>query len=603
MNTREHILKNKFIRNRKSFIFLLILFLGIGFAYLSTQLNINGTTNVLGSKWSVYFDNITVNEGSVESDLPTIDTNKTTVDFEVTLTSPGDYYEFTVDAVNNGTIDAMIESISMTELTADVLKFLNYKVTYEDGTTIEENDLLRASKTRKFKVLVSFKKDVEATDLSEEGVSLNLSYTVNYVQSTIKIQESPFIKMVKSSAIRDSSIDFSQISSDTNGKGLYLRDGTENDAYPIYYYRGEVDNNNALFAGYCWKIVRTTETGGTKLIYNGLPDGTGQCTNTTGETTQLSTTSAFNENANSLAYVGYMYGAVYEYASKDTSTNDLFGNSFTYSNGVYTLNDTQTGIDYTHHYTCFNETGICSELAYVYNYMEFMSNIYDLNYITLNNGKSVEDALAEMRTNTNSSTMKTTLETWFNDTFKIYFTSLSKNYNDYLEDTVWCDDRSYRYDNTNFAFSNSGWNPNGGTEWPLYFGSTASLYSASREPTVKCAQKNDSFTVSDTVKGNGSLTYPIGLLTSDEIVLAGGQITENSTFYLNTNQYWWTMSPLMYNNISSSNYYIEGSGEITSHGGVDLNLGVRPSISIKSSVKIRDGGDGTSTAPYEFVVD
>ena len=67
----------------------------------------------------------------------------------------------------------------------------------------------------------------------------------------------------------DTGIDFSQISSDTNGKGLYTLHGTENNLNPIMYYRGDVENNNVKFANFCWKIVRTTETEGVKLIYNG----------------------------------------------------------------------------------------------------------------------------------------------------------------------------------------------------------------------------------------------------------------------------------------------------------------------------------------------
>ena len=64
-------------------------------------------------------------------------------------------------------------------------------------------------------------------------------------------------------------VQFNAMSSNTNGKGVYIRTGTQNDAYPIYYYRGDVDNNNVLFGDFCWKIVRTTNTGGVKLIYNG----------------------------------------------------------------------------------------------------------------------------------------------------------------------------------------------------------------------------------------------------------------------------------------------------------------------------------------------
>ena len=64
-------------------------------------------------------------------------------------------------------------------------------------------------------------------------------------------------------------IDFEAVSSSTNGQGVYMRAGTENDAYPIVYYRGAVDNNNVVFNNKCWKAVRTTDTGGVKLIYNG----------------------------------------------------------------------------------------------------------------------------------------------------------------------------------------------------------------------------------------------------------------------------------------------------------------------------------------------
>ena len=66
-------------------------------------------------------------------------------------------------------------------------------------------------------------------------------------------------------------IDFSQISSDTNGKGVYEIASTKNDPYPIYYYRGtQALTNNLIFGGFCWKIIRTTATGGVRLIYFGI---------------------------------------------------------------------------------------------------------------------------------------------------------------------------------------------------------------------------------------------------------------------------------------------------------------------------------------------
>jgi len=75
----------------------------------------------------------------------------------------------------------------------------------------------------------------------------------------------------------DKDIDFSQISSDTNGKGLYytsdlsLTEDYDGDGAGerVYYYRGAVTNNNVIFGGYCWRIVRTNEDGSVKLRYNG----------------------------------------------------------------------------------------------------------------------------------------------------------------------------------------------------------------------------------------------------------------------------------------------------------------------------------------------
>ena len=81
----------------------------------------------------------------------------------------------------------------------------------------------------------------------------------------------------------DASVDFTQTSEASNTNGVYIRSGTENDANPIYYYRGNV-NNNLIFADTCWKVVRTTETGGIKLIYNGVPSN-GQCNNAGAATT------------------------------------------------------------------------------------------------------------------------------------------------------------------------------------------------------------------------------------------------------------------------------------------------------------------------------
>ena len=67
-------------------------------------------------------------------------------------------------------------------------------------------------------------------------------------------------------------IDFMNPSSETNGRGIYYIHNTKNNTYPIIYYRGNISNNFAIYAGYCWQILLSTDTGAIKLLYAGVPD-------------------------------------------------------------------------------------------------------------------------------------------------------------------------------------------------------------------------------------------------------------------------------------------------------------------------------------------
>ena len=400
---------------------------------------------------------------------------------------------------------------------------------------------------------------------------------------------------IREGATLDTNIDFSKISSDTNGKGVYIRSGTENDTNPIYYYRGDVDNNNLIFADTCWKIVRTTETGGTKLIYNGIPSDIGTCDNT-GEDSQIGT-SAFNTNYNSPAYVGYMYGTVYTSNSKDMSSvtdTYYYGNDVTYSNGKYTLVDIISSSNWSsiyngglnnNHYTCMGST-TCETIYYIY-----YTNSSYMYYIELVDGKKVEDALSDMlNNNTNSSTIKSNIDEWYKNNIE------DKGYSDYVEDTVWCNDRSVS-DINNFG----GWNPNGGS-------ATRVLNFSTRDrafeyiPSLNCSRNYDKFTI-DYINGNGDLSYPVGLLTMDEIMLAGGKWGSlNDTFYLFNSKGWFTNSAFAFSistfdgRIYSDGFVLQSDGDLHSHGLFNL-LGIRPSISLKSYTEISEG-TGTIDDPY-----
>ena len=389
-------------------------------------------------------------------------------------------------------------------------------------------------------------------------------------------------------------VDFNDISSDTNGKGIYEIASTKNDTYPIYYYRGAVTNNNVKFAGFCWKAIRTTDTGGVKMIYNGAPDGSGNCINTTGTDTQIGT-SNFNSSSNSPADVGYMYGTVYDCSVKPSNhlnTSYIYGNDVTYSGGTYTLTNTMTSTgtwsnDYNtlnnNHYTCFSTGNTCSSVYYVY-----YTDSAKAYYIALTNGKKIEDALDEMFTNTTNSNAKTEIDNWYN-------TSLS-SYTSYIEDTIYCNDRS---------ISQIGsWNPDGGSTTSnsqLFFSPYARMWINSI-PSLECSRIQDRFTVSGSI-GNGALTYPVGLITIDEVMYAGGHKNlANNSYYLYTKKEYWTGSPNDFSFNDGLDYLVANEYNIYSSRGVEpTNIfrpnGLRPVISLSPNAVI-SSGDGTQNNPY-----
>ena len=161
---------------------VLVFSLTIVYAALSVSLNIVGTLQVQDASWNVYFDNIKVNLASVSISPKIIDNNKIT--FSADLKDPGDFYKFTVDIVNSGTIDAMIDSIiKMPELTNDQKKYLRYEIEYTDGQSIVEKQILKAKETKTISVLFSFRTDILVSDLPTTSTEFDLSLNLVYYQA------------------------------------------------------------------------------------------------------------------------------------------------------------------------------------------------------------------------------------------------------------------------------------------------------------------------------------------------------------------------------------------------------------------------------------
>lgn len=189
-----------------------------------------------------------------------------------------------------------------------------------------------------------------------------------------------------------------------------------------------------------------------------------------------------------------------------------------------------------------------------------------------------------VRANTTSSAIKTYLEDWYTDNLQDYDQYIDK-------DAVFWQDRTYNTSTKVYA----GWER-----------------MVSNTPTLVASNTDDMFSVT-TKYGNGKLTKPIGLLTADEVVLAGGTMTggtntgygtnyENKVFYLYTGDYptygFWTMTPRRVGSNAANNHMILSKevAVIWSEPVVTTLRYVRPVINLKADTVFK--GSGTEGDPY-----
>ncbi len=187
-------------RNKLLLLAILILGISIGFAALSTTLKINGSASINKNTWNIYWNNIANKSGVTPTTAPGItseDENhqNNIVSFDVTLDKPGDYYEFTVDAVNAGSLDAMVSNIISTVKVDDaevtLPSYIKYSVTYADGKPIRKYHMLKkatstTTPTREtYKIRVEFLKSISNEELASmsDTTTYNFEYKVTYDQA------------------------------------------------------------------------------------------------------------------------------------------------------------------------------------------------------------------------------------------------------------------------------------------------------------------------------------------------------------------------------------------------------------------------------------
>ena len=222
----------------------------------------------------------------------------------------------------------------------------------------------------------------------------------------------------------------------------------------------------------------------------------------------------------------------------------------------------------------------------------FNESYNDSMYVGYKYGTS--GSLENNRLNTNDSTIKKTIDTWYKDNLV--------NYTKYLSTTaVYCNDRelgSGTYSATGNQF--------------YYVGYTR--LGANKNPSYNCTNEYDAFSVNNT---KAQLTYPIALMTADEISYAGGVWIKNAAtwYYLNSKgsasikngqNEWWLLSAASWDTDKSSVVFkVSSSQDRKAQFGaqsVQYKLHVRPVISLKKDLLYKSG-DGSATSPYEVVAD
>ncbi len=369
--------------------------------------------------------------------------------------------------------------------------------------------------------------------------------------------------------------DFSKTA--TTDEGLFMAEDDEGESY---YYRGAVKNNYVSFAGFTWRIIRRNGDGSIRMIYSG------KSTSDTGAATAIGN-SQYNSKYWDPAYVGYKYNEKFSLHENNRTTGyDWFTNTTKYNFG--------TGYTFDESTKKFTLTGTIKQLTWKDNHDEIVSGklysclntscnvVYKITGYQSDTRMTVQpisyssDSYADAVTNNTNSTMKGTLDTWYKNNLTSYAS--------YLADETFCNDRKINWGN--------GYLTTPTTTYGAY-----GRLAEKRTPSLKCAQDNDKFKVSN---ASAKLDYPISLITADEVAMAGGVWnTPNSNYYLYNGQYFWTLSPASFISSYSRAYVLRvlPSGAIIDWYYVADSFGVRPVISLKVDTLITKG-DGTALNPF-----
>ncbi len=474
----------------------------------------------------------------------------------------------------NGTINYTLVDF---ELAGIKIKGLNDNE-YKDATTILDGNYVLNEEnsycTEKYVSEDNSFEDVKNTNLKIEFDNSNKTISVKpYSKKGTKcylyLEEKPEPKLLNQTVIAQSTKKQGTFTGLSCSSGCTLSENgvyeAEDDYGTSYYYRGTVSNNWVVFGQdttnnqyIWWRIIRINGNGTIRLIYAGTSNSKTSAPSTTGDETMIKPKTStnnnsypravyFNQTYNDNKYVGYMYPG-----QKGTASANF--------DGAHKVDKTST--------------------------------------------KS--DALTQ-------------IESWYNQDTNLG--TLAAQYIDV--DTGFCSDSSLAkgshgsYTGQGYGTSQSGY---AGLDRVWQQNST-STNTSEQKPTLKCgydvigkqlnkeAQKRDLYTgpgatsggtkgLSGNVEGNNALPVPVGLITMDEVIYAGGFYGKaNANYWLKTDKYYWTMSPSFVNsNGYAQVFYVATNGSLNSTYVGYNNYGVRPVINLSADAMVT--GSGIASDPY-----
>ena len=496
----------------------------------------------------------------------------------------GTYAWFTWSSTNNTSVTLSIgELADVTYTTGPDIKVNNlspvYNYTDGESTTFSITNKDTSGSTLKYTV------SIDITKIDSPLISKDFKYKL--VSGTNVISEGDFSTAVEGGSIN---LTTSMITSAKTNFTLY------------FYIDGNNKNTSSMMNQTFTGKINVSVTKDDKALITLTNLGLSVDTSHTPDFTTVSGNSGVKKNNNgSTLDTGLGDGTNGVYVAEDDLGNSYYFRGNVDNNYVYFANNwfriIRINGDGTIRMIYTGNPNDSSSLEYTSKSIIFNPNYNDNAGVGYMYGTLPSSTYADTHKNTNNSTIKGVIDEWYQNNLS--------SYSQYIADAIYCNDREVVNLTVGSGTDAVIFNGNGtGTNQTAY--ASYKRNHIEHSPTLKCTNTNDRFTTSNSL-GNGALTYPIGLITTDEVVMGGGNAYDlntssyitNSNYYLypkNGGYYYWTMTPLVSTGGDTGEAVVDDDGHVAFYSVNRSGSAARPVVTLVSDAI--SGGDGTVGNPF-----